>query len=509
VLKSSNNARGGGNLPSSPRLQSTALNVAEMTGSKSALTFGGQGAASVISSAFQALDEKDQYDAVLTGLCAKILDGTMVPNEEESVAERIARQATMTPTQLAYDTLKDPIRLLEEMNNRRVRASERSLMALIDATATTQDPRAMATVLSLSTRNGSISSYGSEQSAITPFPPTSNARVKLARQGGIPGISNKKMTRSERLEKLSSVPSDNRGAEVSSALLTMATVGSCLTIQGLDNVFGNGYSTLDTVAPYTNLLLSGIITVGVLDNFFDAIKATGSFIVKANSDKLPDAVKNMNGPPDKENMPLELGSGKITGTVVRGLTRLWSTDTERECECEAASFFAAYTLGLPCFSFQPNALEAAVMAFESHRDWTKDVDDDDDLNVWGPTGKLDSLLSNTGVLKILIWLMAPVAMESSLHPQLIASEPKEARGVLTRLREKASYFEVEDLLNEILQYYEDEAESEQEIDDLLKWAYNEADLLLRENKAVVREVTERLIGGASTVGDCVGAIEDW
>jgi hypothetical protein len=34
-----------------------------------------------------------------------------------------------------------------------------------------------------------------------------------------------------------------------------------------------------------------------------------------------------------------------------------NVDTERECECEAAAFFAAYSLGLPCFAFRPNALE--------------------------------------------------------------------------------------------------------------------------------------------------------
>ena len=33
--------------------------------------------------------------------------------------------------------------------------------------------------------------------------------------------------------------------------------------------------------------------------------------------------------------------------------------------------------------------------------------------------------------------------------------------------------------------------------------------MLRQNKAVVTELTERLIGGASTVGDCVAVLEEW
>jgi hypothetical protein len=65
-------------------------------------------------SAFTALDESDQYDAVLTGLCAKILDNPSNSGDQVTVA------------------LQDPIQLLQEMNSRRIPASGRSLMALID-----------------------------------------------------------------------------------------------------------------------------------------------------------------------------------------------------------------------------------------------------------------------------------------------------------------------------------------------------------------------------------------
>lgn len=66
-------------------------------------------------SAFAALDLNDQYDAVLTGLCAnKILD-------DASVTANAARQA-----------LNDPLQLLTEMNQKRIQASPRSLMALVD-----------------------------------------------------------------------------------------------------------------------------------------------------------------------------------------------------------------------------------------------------------------------------------------------------------------------------------------------------------------------------------------
>jgi hypothetical protein len=301
-----------------------------------------------------------------------------------------------------------------------------------------------------------------------------------------------KLTRSQRLEKLANVPVDNRTQEISSALLTMAVVGICLILQGVGNGLG-----LDEVTPYTSLILYSILGIGIVDNFFDAIKGITSFFLKMNSEKLPDAVKNAKGI-EKESLPFGLGSGAITGTVVRGLTRLWSVDTERECQCEAAAFFAAYSLGLPCFGFKPNALEAALLVFESSR------------NEEESDNALDTLLSDAGLMKVLIWLMAPVAFESSLHPQLIASDPREASGFLQRLKEKAKVFGTEMEVNSILRIEDgDEASQQQEMNDLLKWAYAEADLLLRNNKYTVNVLSERLIGGAATLGDCTAVLEGW
>ena len=64
--------------------------------------------------AFTALDESDKYDAVLTGLCAKILDDTSKTTSD------------------IIESLNDPINLVQEMNQRRIRAGARSLMSLID-----------------------------------------------------------------------------------------------------------------------------------------------------------------------------------------------------------------------------------------------------------------------------------------------------------------------------------------------------------------------------------------
>jgi hypothetical protein len=53
------------------------------------------------------------------------------------------------------------------------------------------------------------------------------------------------------------------------------------------------------------------------------------------------------------------------------------------------------------------------------------------------------------------------------------------------------------------------SEGPEEKADMLKWAYTEADLLLRQQSAAVNDITERLASGAATVGDCVAAVENY
>lgn len=189
----------------------------------------------------------------------------------------------------------------------------------------------MTNTLSLCLKNGAMSQYGKFQNSITPMPSVATSVVVC------PDGSRK--SRQDRLTSLTAVPNDDRGGEVTAALAFTTLLGFCF----VTNVLG-----MEEISPFTNLLLTGAIVVGVLDNFYGVIKGGVSLAAKDKVDV------NL---PDKEDLPLNLGSGVITGTVVRGLTRLINVDTERECECEAAAFFAAYSLGLPCFAFRPNALE--------------------------------------------------------------------------------------------------------------------------------------------------------
>ena len=327
---------------------------------------------------------------------------------------------------------------------------------LIQATVTTQDAKLMSQILSMSIRNGGLSRYGNFQADITPLPTMPTSKVQCP--------DGQLKTRSERLQQLPDIPTDDRASEISSAVAVAGVAGFC----GAVNVLG-----IEEISGFTSLIWFLILTVGVLDNFYDLLKMGLKTFASDN--------KALSDVPDQ--LPLSIGSGQISGTVVKGFNRLLKVDTERECECEAAAFFAAYALGLPSFGFRPNALEAAVLVAESQ-------ENDNDI---------DPLLTNNGIMKMLVWLMAPVAMEASKYPQLIQSDPREADGFLTRL-------ENSDLIDQSQLWW---LEAESERSDMLKWAYTEADLLIRNNQALVKEVSQRLTGGAATVGDCVAAVEDW
>ncbi len=319
---------------------------------------------------------------------------------------------------------------------------------------TTQDAKTIALVMSLGKRNGGIAQFGNLQGEIIPMPPSPMVTVRC------PDGSTK--TRLERLAAVSEVPTDDREIEVTSALAVSGIVGFCATVNVLN---------IDAISPFTSAIWFLILAVGLTDNFYDLAKLGVKTFAKDKVGELP------------EELPLGIGSGTISGTVLKGFNRLLKVDTERECECEAAAFYTAYTLGLPVFSFRPNALEAAVLVAESTQN----------------DNQLDPLLSNNGIMKVLIWLMAPVAMERVKYPELIQSDPRETSGFLTRL-------EKSNIINKDALWW---LGDEQERYDMLKWAYTEADLLIRRNQAVITEIAQRLTGGAATVADCVAAVEDW
>mmetsp|Transcript_12829 Transcript_12829/g.25644 ORF Transcript_12829/g.25644 Transcript_12829/m.25644 type:complete len:475 (-) Transcript_12829:312-1736(-) len=418
------------------------------------------GASNVLADAFGALNESDQYDAVLTGLCAKILDG---------------------PGPADAEVLAGPLQLLEEMNGRGVAVSARSLGALVDTAAKSQSPRVVGRALRSLRQNRRPAPVEEKKPARGFFgaaapaaaPPTKSALdlYGALQAQYLPPLPSRPNARAEALAAAPPLPRDVRDEDVVAATSVGALVAACLFLDATDGLL------FHTELWQPDLALAALAVVAVLDSGYGYLRAASKFVKE-----VPDL-------PASEIF----GTGELTGGVVRGAERLLKTDTERECGCEAAGFFAAYVLGLPCFAFRPNALEAAVLVYETHAEGT-------------PEG----LLTRPGLLKVLTWLLAPVAYEQYKHPAadggpgpLLSSDPREATGLLRRLAERAAD------MGAAQDWAELGMEDEQEAEEVLRWAMACADRLVRENAKEIEGLAQGLAGGASTVGDLVATVEGW
>ena len=70
----------------------------------------------LLNAAFSSLNDSDKYETVLSGLCAKVIDGG-----EDTASEGLV----------------DPFRLMEEMNSSRIVAGPRGVIGLVDVSLST------------------------------------------------------------------------------------------------------------------------------------------------------------------------------------------------------------------------------------------------------------------------------------------------------------------------------------------------------------------------------------
>jgi hypothetical protein len=376
----------------------------------------------------------------------------------------------------------------------------------------------MANVLSLAKRNGAIRKYGILQSDIDPIPRVQQQNQQQQQSSSPTPFSfgrgsssgSDKERKFKRLLTLPPIPDDDRATEVTQAAIFGLMIVSCIGI----NIFDGIFHTIDTITPWTNLVLGLAVSIVIIDNSFDVLVGTTQTLSRLNESKLPNAIsESIKSIPNKEDMPLKIGTGQVSGSIIRGISRLLSNDTERDCMCEAAAVYVAYGLGLPCFAFRPNENEGASLVLQSmnigQEEEYYNTDDVSNNNRYYDSssreaGRIDSLVSDVGLLKVMIWLLAPVAMELSRYPQLLSSEPRVASAFLKQLRDKSASNGYSMLtLSDALPTDDDE------LDSYLRWALAEADLLLRRNVRAVDSLSEALAGGAATVGDCVAILEGW
>lgn len=330
-----------------------------------------------------------------------------------------------------------------------------------------------------------IQQYGQQQRDIRVLP-MSNYNTKITCPDG------SKKTAKERLESCEDIPTDDgRMVEVTSAGL----FGTTIVTSEIINLCSPS-DAIEHIA--TSVLLTLIISITIIDNGYDFINMASQFVLS----QMKIENKEIFQLPDKSALPLNLGQGMITGSIIRGFTRLLTIDPIREAQCEAAALYTAYVLGLPCFPYRPNAFEASVLVAESASKDNNNISSNSKVD----DNNIDNLLTSSGILRILMWLYAPIVIEYMNHPQLIISDPKEASGFLRRLED---YYGITDTRLFWLDNRNNDDSDTQNRDNLLKWAYMESDALIRNNKQLVLELSDRLASGAATIGDCVSVIEGW
>jgi len=154
---------------------------------------------------------------------------------------------------------------------------------------------------------------------------------------------------------------------------------------------------------------------------------------------------------------------------------------QRECTVESASFLLGYLLGLPCCPFAPTVYKPLDMLATSGDAIAADV---------GAPPRL--------VDRVLIWLLAPAAVETTVYREMLQSEPSLAQDFLEAARRREASLGV-DVQDGGWRAEEDEAR--------VRWAYAEARKLLQRYSGVREALQERMATGVSA-GECVVLIED-
>ena len=122
----------------------------------------------------------------------------------------------------------------------------------------------------------------------------------------------------------------------------------------------------------------------------------------------------------------------------------------------------------------------------------------------------------TALGRVLVWMMSPVAAEMQRYGKTIVSDPRRGRRLLDVLEaiQTAERGDLRDAVDQAASRslasrlpHLDIPASEEDKEVLLRWAYYEADTLLKQYGDLVVDVGDYLGSGTSSVGEVVALLE--
>ena len=340
------------------------------------------------------------------------------------------------------------LELVEEMSSKRLALSSDALLALINAAVDEGTPDAIMGTLRSAKTNGACRAFATPQLRLPGRP---NARE---------------------LDKLAPLPADERSTEVAAATAFSAAAALLIVAELLD-LLDFLLPGIDIAAPPPPLVLILLAAGWGFDRYAQ--------------------------------------SGETAALIGRGLTRLFTRDLQRECTIESGSFLLGYLLGLPCCPFAPTVLKpldmlgkARARPFLTHNPRPR-------LSICSHARVASLFLRQSGeviaadvgtparlVDRVLIWLLAPAAIESIVYRETSQSEPAIAGQFLEAARRREASLGVD---------VQDGGWSVAEDEGRVRWAYSEARRLLQRYSGVREALQERMATGVSA-GECAVLIEE-
>lgn len=229
--------------------------------------------------------------------------------------------------------------------------------------------------------------------------------------------------------------------------------------------------------------------------------------------------------------------GKAFELIGKGLARLdqgpLARDLRRESAIDAASFLSGYVLGLACCTSSPavdvaiallrgaapqeatlaiaSALPPAERAPAPRAIGGAPVTDDDPLDSPGaqPGARADAsspAIRARLVDRLLVWLLAPTALEAATFGEVRISRPSLAREFLATAHRRQAWLavDVDEGPSSCGGWWGTSAEDDER---RLRWAFAEASALLRRCQGTQVELEERMAEGVS-IGACVCLVEE-